>query len=221
VVNDAPQALGGSHLADPLLHALQLHARLGCRLRGLWLALRIRAIGGQVGKRLVVDRRVQVITARGASWHIGDGVEIGTGVLLSVSSGARLSLGDNVRIGSYVVIGAEESIVLHDRAGVAEFSSVRDHDHDVSAPSMRWGGVVSAPITLGADCWVARGVAVLRGAVIGADAVIGANAVVRGEIPANALAVGIPARVVRYREVADERVGRGSGTPQSRTGPAA
>jgi acetyltransferase-like isoleucine patch superfamily enzyme len=181
--------------------ALGLPAKLGGRRRGLWLTLRIRAIGGHVGKRLAVDRGVQVVTARGARWHIGDGVTLGRGVIISVSKDACLSLGDNVRIGSYVIIGAEESIVLQDRAGVAEFSSVRDHDHDVAASSMRWGGVVSSPIVLGADCWVARGVAVLRGSMIGADAIIGANAVVRGEIPANALAAGIPARVVRYREV--------------------
>jgi hypothetical protein len=143
---------------------------------------------------------VQVITARGASWHLGDGVSLGRGVIITVSRGARLQLGNDVRISPYVLIGAEASIVLNDRASVGEHSSIRDHDHDVAAPSMRWGGVVSSPVLLGEDCWIARGVAVLRGSRIGAGAVIGANAVVRGYIPDNALAVGAPARVVRYRD---------------------
>jgi acetyltransferase-like isoleucine patch superfamily enzyme len=47
--------------------------------------------------------------------------------------------------------------------------------------------------------WLGRGVAVLKGAHIERGAVIGANSVVAGHIPANAIAVGAPARVVRYR----------------------
>jgi acetyltransferase-like isoleucine patch superfamily enzyme len=42
---------------------------------------------------------------------------------------------------------------------------------------------------------------VLKGADIGPGAIIGANAVVRGEIPENAVAVGVPARVIRTRDV--------------------
>jgi acetyltransferase-like isoleucine patch superfamily enzyme len=43
---------------------------------------------------------------------------------------------------------------------------------------------------------------VLDGASVGDGAIIGAGAVVRGEIPAKAIAVGMPARVVGSREPA-------------------
>jgi acetyltransferase-like isoleucine patch superfamily enzyme len=163
--------------------------------------LRLRALGAHVGKRLSVGRNVQVFTCRGASWHIGDGVSLGSGVIISVGRDARLHLGNDVRINHYVIIGAEESIVLRDRASVGEHSSIRDHDHDVAALSMRWGALIGSPVLIGEDCWIARGVAVLRGSQVGAGALIGANAVVRGDIPDNALAVGVPARVIRYRDV--------------------
>jgi acetyltransferase-like isoleucine patch superfamily enzyme len=200
VLNDIPRRSQPSFVADSFLGALRFQFRVTSRWRGLWLRLRLRALGAHVGKRLSVGRGVQVITSRGASWHIGDGVSLGTGVVITVGRAARLHLGNNTQISPYVVIGAEESIVLRDRASVGEHSSIRDHDHDTAARSMRWGRLVGAPVLLGEDCWIGRGVAVLRGSRIGAGAIIGANAVVRGDIPDNALAVGIPARVVRYRD---------------------
>ena len=41
--------------------------------------------------------------------------------------------------------------------------------------------------------------AVLKGVIIGDNAVVGANAVVTKDIPANAVAVRVLARVIRYR----------------------
>jgi acetyltransferase-like isoleucine patch superfamily enzyme len=186
-------------VADTLTSALRLPSRVIGRFRGLWIRLRLRALGVHVGKRLYVGRGVQVSAARGASWHIGDGVSLGTGVIINVGRGACLELGNDVRINHYVIIAAEESIVLRDRASVGEHCSIRDHDHDPAALSMRWGDLISSPVLIGEDCWIARGVAVLRGSQVGAGAIIGANAVVRGIIPDYALAVGVPARVVRYR----------------------
>ena len=54
-------------------------------------------------------------------------------------------------------------------------------------------------IIIGNDVWIGRGVMILGGAKIGNGAVIGANAVVAGEIPPYAIAVGNPARVLKYR----------------------
>jgi acetyltransferase-like isoleucine patch superfamily enzyme len=190
-----------SLIAGPFLGTLKFQLRVISRIRGLWFRVRLHAVGAQVGKRLSVGRGVQVFTSEGANWHIGDGVSLGSGVIINVARGARLHLGNDIRINHYVIIGAEESIVLRDRVSVGEHSSIRDHDHDAAALSMRRGGLIGSPVVIGEDCWIARGVAVLRGSRIGAGAIIGANAVVRGDIPDNALAVGVPARVVRYRDV--------------------
>ena len=55
-------------------------------------------------------------------------------------------------------------------------------------------------VEIGDDVWIGAGAKILMGAKIGRGAVVGANAVVRGEIPDYAIAVGSPARVVKYRE---------------------
>jgi len=56
-------------------------------------------------------------------------------------------------------------------------------------------------VCIGEDAWICRGAAVLKGAVIEAGAAVGANAVAIGRIPANTVAVGIPARVVHARKI--------------------
>lgn len=53
------------------------------------------------------------------------------------------------------------------------------------------------PITLGANVWLGGGVIVCPGVTIGDNSVVGAGSVVTKDIPANVVAVGNPARVVR------------------------
>jgi phosphonate metabolism protein (transferase hexapeptide repeat family) len=54
-------------------------------------------------------------------------------------------------------------------------------------------------VTIGHDVWLGHGVIVLPGISIGTGAAIGAGAVVTKDIPPFAIAVGNPARVLRFR----------------------
>ena len=56
-------------------------------------------------------------------------------------------------------------------------------------------------IYIGSDVWLAANVTILKGVSIGDGAVIGAKALVNSNIPENAIAVGIPAKVIKYREI--------------------
>jgi maltose O-acetyltransferase len=53
------------------------------------------------------------------------------------------------------------------------------------------------PIVIGDNVWLGGGVIVCPGVTIGENSVIGAGAVVTRDIPANVVAVGNPARVIR------------------------
>lgn len=64
---------------------------------------------------------------------------------------------------------------------------------------------LGAPITIGDNVWCGANVTVLPGVTIGNNAVIGAGAVVTHDIPANSVAVGVPARVIRQLSEADRR----------------
>ncbi len=52
---------------------------------------------------------------------------------------------------------------------------------------------------IGNDVWIANGVRILGGVTIGNGAVVGADSLVNSDIPPYAVAVGTPARVIKYR----------------------
>jgi maltose O-acetyltransferase len=65
-------------------------------------------------------------------------------------------------------------------------------------PALRLAKYEAAkPIVIGDNVWLGGGAIVLAGVTIGDDSVIGAGAVVTRDVPANVVAVGNPARVIR------------------------
>jgi acetyltransferase-like isoleucine patch superfamily enzyme len=54
-------------------------------------------------------------------------------------------------------------------------------------------------VSIGDGAWLGAGAKVLDGVTVGAHAIIGAGAVVRADVEANAVAVGVPARIVSSR----------------------
>ena len=52
---------------------------------------------------------------------------------------------------------------------------------------------------IGADAWVGANAFVRKGVKIGMGAIVGAHAVVLNDLPAYAIAVGVPARIIGYR----------------------
>jgi acetyltransferase-like isoleucine patch superfamily enzyme len=55
-------------------------------------------------------------------------------------------------------------------------------------------------IRIGNDVWIGASSVILPGVTIGDGAVIGAGSVVYGDVPSNAIMIGNPARLLRYRE---------------------
>ena len=55
-------------------------------------------------------------------------------------------------------------------------------------------------VIIGDDVWLGVGATVLPGVKIGNGAVIGAHALVTKDVPQKAIVVGVPARILKYRE---------------------
>lgn len=75
----------------------------------------------------------------------------------------------------------------------------RDHGMELGRP-MKEQGQIKRDIIVGDDVWIGANVTILKGVEIGNGAVIGAGAVVTKDIPEYSIAVGNPARVVKYRK---------------------
>jgi phosphonate metabolism protein (transferase hexapeptide repeat family) len=141
---------------------------------------------------------------------LGRYTELGAG-----SSIAHSTLGDysyaveNTQIG-YATIGKFANIASHvriyasrhpmDRASLHHFtyrSAWYFDDATDDAEFFAWRA--SMPIAIGHDTWIGHGAIVMPGVTVGNGAVVGSGAVVTHDIPAYAIAVGSPARVIKSR----------------------
>ncbi|WP_032599622.1 DapH/DapD/GlmU-related protein, partial [Bacteroides fragilis] len=53
------------------------------------------------------------------------------------------------------------------------------------------------PVVIGNNVWIGEGASILPNVTIGDNSIVAAHAVVTKNIPANSIAVGCPARIIR------------------------
>jgi acetyltransferase-like isoleucine patch superfamily enzyme len=169
-------------------------------LSGLWVwELRLRGV--RVGRGAFCKGRVEV-ERHGGSIRVGRRVEFGRYVLLQTSRKGEIAIGDDVQINRFNIISAGERIVIEDHCVFAPDVKILDSEYQFRQRDLliKHAPGTSAPVRIGRGAWLGFGVAVLKGVQIGEGAVIGAHAVVREDVPAFAIAAGVPARIVGYRQ---------------------
>ena len=168
--------------------------------RWLWLKLRWRG-------RLVTDGLcfvgpgVTFEIGRSARVHLGRWSWIGHGCKVRVHEG-ELSIGAKSVLGQECTISAFQSITIGRECIIADRVMMIDFDHgmvEVERP-IREQGIYKRDVAIGHNCWIGYGACILRGVTVGDNAVIGTSSVVTGDVPANAVVGGIPAKVIRMRE---------------------
>jgi len=136
--------------------------------------------------------------------------------------GARIILGDGVIFAGTVIV-ARKSVEIGDGTGVAANVVIADSDfHVVWPPERRFAPAPieeAEPVKIGRRVWIGYGAIILKGVTIGDNAIIGAGSVVTRDVPANTLAAGSPARVIRRLDEpagADAGAAPADGCPSSR-----
>jgi acetyltransferase-like isoleucine patch superfamily enzyme len=173
---------------------VRLMARLG------WLKLRFRG-------RLQTDGPAFI--GPGVKLEIGPHARIVLGRWVWLGHGCKLRAHEGeIRIGAKTVMGQECTISAYQHVSigreciVADRVMLIDFDHgivEVNRP-IRLQGIYKRDVNVGHNVWIGYGACILRGATVGDNSVIGTNAVVPGDVPANAVVGGVPARVLRMRD---------------------
>ncbi|QRV01733.1 sugar O-acetyltransferase [Arcanobacterium phocisimile] len=127
--------------------------------------------------------------------------EVGEGVIvrapLHVDYGIHTSIGARTFVNYDCIFLDVAPITIGENCQIAPRVQLLTAWHPLE-PTLRsegWEG--GSPIVVGNNVWLGAGVMVLPGVRIGDNSIIGAGSVVTKDIPANTIAVGSPARVVK------------------------
>lgn len=109
--------------------------------------------------------------------------------------GAKVVMGRDNVINTYLDIEIGDATILADWIYICDF----DHRYDRLDMPIKDQGIVTSPVRIGADVWLAEKTTVLRGVDIGQGSVIASHCLVNKDIPPFSIAVGVPCRVVKSR----------------------
>lgn len=116
-------------------------------------------------------------------------IEIGEHCLINHNNVLQGGKGDaKIKIGNYVHTGANVMMIAFNHGFYTREVPTIQQDYE------------EADIVIGDDVWIGGGAIILTGVTIGKGAIIAAGAVVNKDIPEYAIAGGIPAKVIKYRE---------------------
>lgn len=132
------------------------------------------------------------------------------GTILSYNHG-KVTINEWAKIGFGCTINCVNSITIGKDTAIANNVTIVDHNfHPVNPDDRRYmrhtkhGSIerqpmfsVNSPIVIGENVWIGSNVRICKGVTIGDNSVIGAGSIVTKSIPANCIAVGNPARVVK------------------------
>lgn len=100
----------------------------------------------------------------------------------------KLKLGYETDIGTFTYINAKNGVTIEDQVQIGSHCAI----YSVSTIDKKEG-----PVTLKKNCKIGSHSIVMPGVTIGENSVVGACSFVNKDIPANVVAVGVPAEVIR------------------------
>ncbi|MFA5866119.1 MAG: acyltransferase [Phycisphaerae bacterium] len=155
--------------------------------------------GVHFGSGLSFEGQVEI--GAGHRIWLGQRVRLGRDIYLGAWSVGELIVGNDTYIGRNSIILAHQSVKIGNDCLIAPGCHITDVNHGIASGELiRKQPLNSNPVNIGNDVWIGAGCSILPGVTIGDGAAIGARAVVTKDIPANAIAVGVPAKVIKSRE---------------------
>ena len=146
-------------------------------------------------------RGAVVLADEGGTISLGDGSIVCRFSVVQAVNG-RIEIGDRSVVGDFCnLYGHAGGLTIGQDVMIASGCRIVPSRHTFEDPDLPISRQPSKSegIAIGDGCWIGTNVAILDGVRIGDGAIIGAGSVVNRSIPAFAIAVGVPARVLRYR----------------------
>ena len=160
----------------------------------------------QIGRKVVIGRN---ITLSGSRYiRLSDGVSIGDNVILTawqVSSAPCIFVGTDTAINRGCHITAANEISIGNNVVLGPYVTITDNAHGDNSYSQmelhpyKRSVISKGPVIIDDNVWIGEKATILPNVHIGFGAVIGANSVVTKDVPAYAIAVGNPAKIIKIQ----------------------
>lgn len=136
-----------------------------------------------------------------ATFMVGKKGRVNVGAY-TVLNGTYIVCHEHIRIGSHCLIAWGSVITDTWLAADTSIDERRDVLHRAAADPLRCLAAIARPrpVTLEDNVWVGFDSVILPGVTLGRGAVVGCKTVITEDVPAYAVVVGDPARIVRYLE---------------------
>lgn len=116
--------------------------------------------------------------------------------------GNRVTFGKGVFINHSAILSASGGIVFEDGVMVAPGVRIATINHDMNERHTRY---TYGRVLIKKNAWIGMNVTICPGVTIGAYAVVGAGAVVTKDVPDYAVVGGVPAKVIRCQDPAEQK----------------
>lgn len=172
---------------------------------------------GNTPKNLRIDLPRRIVNSK--YMFLGDDISLGPGCLLiaithyptvsmqhpekprvkqafnpKITIGHRVTATGGLQVAAYREITIEDDVVLASNINITDGL----HGYENANEPYKYQPIFRiAPIIIKRGCWIGQNVVILPGVTIGEFTIIGANSVVTKSIPAQCIAVGSPAKVIK------------------------
>ena len=127
-------------------------------------------LGYKIGDNAQISEELFILNC--GQFEVASGARIGTHARIYNFSHIKIGINILASHGLTIISGTHDTVTLDDRPG---------------------------PITIGNNVWIGINVTVIGPVTIGDNVVIGAGSVVLKDIPSNAIAAGVPAKVIKMK----------------------
>ncbi|MEY4386959.1 MAG: hypothetical protein RLY20_2242 [Verrucomicrobiota bacterium] len=111
---------------------------------------------------------------------------------------ASVTIGDRNHLSNCIAIIASHFVSIGNDCQIGHMVAIYGSDfHELNPATRTLSSGASASVVIGNNVWLGSRVMVLKGVTIGDNSVVGAMSVVTKSIPADCVAAGNPARVIR------------------------
>lgn len=107
-----------------------------------------------------------------------------------------VTIGKNVIVMNGCLMMSAGGITIDDGAQIAANVQLISNNHDLYQRQI----ITCKPVHIGRGAWIGAGSTILPGVTVGKHAIVGAASVVTKDVPDYAVAVGNPARILKYLE---------------------